>query len=326
MREMAAALGPHFLGGSLGWHDFLAATARLFRHDPTYRIPVKSDPDIVIRHIRASHVALATQLGPSGALCIGGMYGVLPVDGDDASLQAARVGFVRDVVTQLRRGLHGMWVAHPDFVRPGLALVEAWRRREADPADRGLHDLLCALVDDPVELEALRAFVDGPDPGRGHLHGPRSLLAADLGTSQVIANGHPDEVATNVRQSLHYLVDWLSGNGCVALPATVRNIRGEPVAVRIMDDLATTERSRWELWHEVHHGRVPVALFDRILGACLDELLGEARPAAVRWGPEAARVLRALVVCDVPPEWVTELLLPWTFEPLRDGTVPHAIG
>ena len=33
----------------------------------------------------------------------------------------------------------------------------------------------------------------------------------------------------------------------------------------IMDDLATTERSRWELWAEVHHGRVSLEDFERWL-------------------------------------------------------------
>ena len=57
-----------------------------------------------------------------------------------------------------------------------------------------------------------------------------------------------------------YLADWLAGNGCVALPATV-----EGVAVRVMDDLATTERSRWEVWHELRHGRFPLPAFLRIV-------------------------------------------------------------
>lgn len=29
IRQIALALAPHFVGGSLGWHDFLASTARL---------------------------------------------------------------------------------------------------------------------------------------------------------------------------------------------------------------------------------------------------------------------------------------------------------
>lgn len=318
MREMACALGRHFLGGSLGWHDFLASTARLFRHDPGYRIPVKSDPDIVVQHICASHRALATQLGPSGALCIGGMYGVLPVEGDADSLRVSRIGFVRDVVTQLRRGLHGMWVAHPDFVRPGIALVRAWRRRERDPLDPALHDLVRAWVPDAEDCARLLAFVDGPDPGIGNLHGARSLLAADLGQSQVIANHDPQEVRTNVVQALHYLTDWLRGNGCVALPATLRDARGNAVPVRIMDDLATTERSRWELWHEVAHGRVGVDQFEAILAE------EAARLAGAPWTAVAARVLRRLVVTTSPPEWVPELLLPFTFDFVRAAADPWA--
>ena len=64
IREIAAALEPHFLGGSLGWHDFLGSTARLFKLDPNYQIPVKADPNIVIKHIRESHKILVEMLEP----------------------------------------------------------------------------------------------------------------------------------------------------------------------------------------------------------------------------------------------------------------------
>ena len=64
------------------------------------------------------------------------------------------------------------------------------------------------------------------------------------------------QVRYNIFQALQYITDWLGGNGCVALPASLTNKSGKKVFVRIMDDLATTERSRWELWAEVraHHG------------------------------------------------------------------------
>lgn len=125
---MITRLHPYFAGASLGWHDFLASAARLFKNDPSYRIPIKADANIVVRHIRESHLLLARIVGARGGIAIGGMYGILPRGRDvaDASVQAALVGFVRDVVTQLRRGLVGFWVAHPDFVRVGVALVEAF--------------------------------------------------------------------------------------------------------------------------------------------------------------------------------------------------------
>lgn len=338
IREIAHVLGPHFLGGSLGWHDFLASTARLFRHDPRYRIPVKADPNIVINNIRESHHILVRELAPIGALKIGGMYGVLFDDAEPASFAVSMVGFIKDVTTQLRRGLDGFWVAHPDFVRIALALVHAFRRVQRDPADPVFGELVKALVPDPVEQAALQRFLAAGDAPGLAPHDPRYLrgvLAADLDTSPVIANHDPQEVRYNVFQALQYLADWLCGNGCVALPATLRSARGEPVFVRIMDDLATTERSRWELWAEVQHGRVSVAAFDSILAEELAFLRAAkdtpARRIQVRWQgpaarfyPIAGRLLRQLVVSPEPPEFVTELALPFTFPCVRDADDPWA--
>ena len=123
--------------------------------------------------------------------------------------------------------------------------------------------------------------------------------------------------------------------GCVALPATMRNARGEVVNVRIMDDLATTERSRWELWAELHHGRVSVALFDQILADELDFVRAGVDTAdkrvqvrwegeAARWYPLAGRILRQLVTDPEPPEFVTELILPFTFDVVRAAADPAA--
>ncbi len=329
IREMAAALHPWFLGGSLGWHDFLASTARLFKNDPGYRIPVKADPNIVIRNIRESHRILVRDLGPLGALKIGGMYGVLPTEGDAASYTVSIVGFVKDVTTQLKRGLDGYWVAHPDVVRIGLALVEAWRQGPAT-----VDALVRALVP-AEEVDRLLAFVHAPDlPGldEGDPRYARAVLAAERGVSEVIANDHPDEVRYNLFQALQYLCDWLAGRGCVALPATMKDAAGNPVFVRVMDDLATTERSRWELWAEVHHGRVPLTTLDRLLAEEI-AFIREGRSTDTKrtqvlwhptWSPIAARLLRAMIVAKDPPEFVTEWLLPLAQPVVREAVDPWA--
>lgn len=338
IREIAGALHPWFVGGSLGWHDFLASTARLFKHEPRYRIPVKADPDIVIRHIKESHVLLSEELRPLGALALGGMYGVLPTPGDPHSFEVAMAGFIKDVVTQLGRGLDGFWVAHPDFVRLGLALVHAWRCGQQDPEDARLEALCRALVTDPAEQAALLAFLAGEDvPGldASDPRYPRGVLAADLGTSPVIANDDPEEVRYNVFQALQYLAAWLSGTGCVALPAAMADADGDAVFVRVMDDLATTERSRWELWAEVAHGRVSREGFEGILAEEVAFLqagqdAGNRRVQvrwegeAARWYPTAVRLLRQLVTDPEPVEWVTELLLPFTLGPVREAPDPWA--
>lgn len=344
INEIADALHPYFVGGSLGWHDFLASTARLFKNDPNYQIPVKADPNIVINHIKESHLILRDALKPIGAISIGGMYGTLYEEGNPASFEVSMVGYVKDVITQMKRGLDGFWVAHPNFVRLGLALVEAWRgferaqREGTIGGDADLRALIEALVPDERERSPLLEFVFGDDVEglpQDHPLYTRGVLAADIETSDVIANSDDDEVRYNIFQALQYLTDWLCGNGCVALPAQLTNAKGEQVFVRVMDDLATTERSRWELWAEVAHGRVSVERFERLLaeevafierGQDHDNKRVQVRweGEAARWYPVAVACLRELVLSERPVEFVPELILPFTFELVREQTDPWA--
>jgi len=105
--------------------------------------------------------------------------------------------------------------------------------------------------------------------------------------------------------------------------------------VRIMDDLATTERSRWELWAEVSHGRLAVATLDKTISeeaefvrSGVSAVRDEHRVVQVQWDakwyPIALRLLRQLAVDPKPVEFVTELLLPFTYACVRDADDPWA--
>ena len=338
IREIADALYPYFVGGSLGWHDFLASTARLFKNDPRYQIPVKADPDIVIKHIRESHSILCEALKPMGGIAIGGMYGTLYEDHNQASFEVSMVGYIRDVCTQLKRGLDGFWVAHPNFVRVGIALVHAWRLYEKSLEGSELKALISALVPRESEREPLLRFVFGDDVlglSQDHPLYQRGVLAADIETSEMIANSDDEEVRYNIFQALQYLTDWLCGNGCVALPARLKNSVGESIFVRVMDDLATTERSRWELWAELSHGRVSRETFERILSEEVEFIRAGQdgstkkiqihwRGEAARWYPIAIHCLRELVLNKDPVEFVPELILPLTYDLVREHDDPWA--
>jgi malate synthase len=329
--EIIDELHPYFAGASLGWHDFLASTARVFKEDPNYRIPVKADPDIVIKYIKASHDLLAQVVGPRGGIKVGGMYGILPINTDlrSPSFQLTIKGYIRDVVTQMKRNLSGFWVAHPDFVRLGMAMVEAWKLHQQGQS-AALEELVKSLLDEKHHQEILD-FIHGPD-----IQGlnqddplyPRSLIVADLKESTYIANNHPDEIRYNVFQSLQYLTDWLSGNGCVALPAMLGG-----VPVRVMDDLATAERSRWEVWHELRHGRFRLEEFlkiaheeylfirkDRSNEQKIVQVKWDERTA--KWYPVAFQLMLKLMTDPEPVEFATELLLPFTVDSIRQAELP----
>ena len=334
VNEIMDALHPYFAGASLGWHDYLASTARVFKEDANYRIPVKADPNIVIKYIKASHDLLAAVVGSRGGIKIGGMYGVLPMDNElsSPSFQITMKGFIKDVITQMKRGLSGFWVAHPDFVRIGLALVEAWKLREWKESS-ALVQLVTALLDEKHHAEIL-SFIRGPDLIGLNIEDalyPRSLLVADVKESTFIANHDPEEIRYNVFQSLQYLADWLCGHGCVALPAQI-----DGIAVRVMDDLATAERSRWEVWHEVHHQRFSL---DALVKIAHEEMLfirkdrsDEKKIVQVKWNtqtekwyPIAMKIMLQLMTAKKPVEFATELLLPFTVESVRNAEDPWKV-
>lgn len=333
LNEMMDELYPYFAGASLGWHDYLGSTARIFKEDGNYRIPVKADPDIVINHIKGSHQLLSNVVGPRGGIKIGGMYGILPLSNDQESesFQVAMQGFFKDVITQLKRGLDGFWVAHPDFMRLGMAIVESWK---------------VWLTGDQAKLETLVKQLLLPDYQKSVLdfiHGEdikgldfsdklydRALIVADINESTFIANNDPEEVRYNVFQALQYLTDWLCGNGCVALPALVGG-----KSVRVMDDLATCERSRWEVWHEVYHGRFAAEDFIKIAHEEMNfirrDLSNEKKIVQVKydertskWYPIAFNLMLKLVLDPNPVEFATELLLPFTIPSIRDDSDPWA--
>mgnify|MGYP003665646277 CR=1 FL=1 len=333
VNEMMDELYPYFAGASLGWHDYLGSTARLFKEDPNYRIPVKADPDIVIKHIKGSHQLLADVVGPRGGIKIGGMYGILPITSDihSNSFQVAIFGFIKDVVTQMKRGLDGFWVAHPDFMRIGLALVEAWKHRVSGDKT-GLEKLVKSLLHDKYHQDIFN-FIEGDDikglDYNDELY-DRDLIVADIAESSYMKNNDPIEVGYNIFQSLQYITDWLSGNGCVALPAIVG---GE--AVRVMDDLATAERSRWEVWHEIHHGRFSLEEFFKIaheeMNFIRKDLSDERKIVQVKWNdrtakwyPIAMKLMIKLMTDKEPVEFATELLLPFGIETVRNSKDPWA--
>ncbi|MBG09430.1 MAG: hypothetical protein CME68_11780 [Halobacteriovoraceae bacterium] len=339
VKEIINELYPYFAGGSLGWHDYLASTARLFRLDPLYRIPVKADPNIVIKYIKASHDLVGKEVGEKGGAAIGGMYGVLPEQDNKESYRLAMIGFIKDILIQLRRGLNGFWVAHPDFVRPGIALCWAWSKFKKENKERDLKNLINALVPSTAEDQKdLWKFVTEQNQESLNEDDPlfsRGLLAATIQKSSTIQNNDPEEVRYNIYQALQYLVGWLNGNGCVALPATLKRRDGKEVFVRVMDDLATTERSRWEVWAEIFHKRFSKIDFYKTLREEIEFIRynqeTETKKIQVKWTEKThkwyligIKILTKLMTDPDPKEFATELLLPFTFDFIRNEKDPWA--
>jgi malate synthase len=106
-----------------------------------------------------------------------------------------------------------------------------------------------ALGDRPNQLERMREDV--------------SVDAADL-LSVAATPGEitPGGVRTNVSVGIRYIAAWLSGVGAAAID-------------NLMEDAATAEISRSQVWQWVHHGRVSRADVERVIADVAAELPDE---------------------------------------------------
>jgi malate synthase len=139
--------------------------------------------------------------------------------------------------------------------------------------------------------------------------GPNQLdvLRADVAVTARDLLTVPDGAITeeglraNIRVAVQYLESWLRGNGCVPL-------------YHLMEDAATAEICRAQLWQCLRHGartadgaQLTVARFDRLLGAELDRIHGEVGAARLTQGvfPTAARLLEQMIKSETFDEFLT---------------------
>jgi malate synthase len=150
----------------------------------------------------------------------------------------------------------------------------------------------------------------------------REAFDAGLATSHQIARQRPDVdvgvadllalpdgaithagLRTNIDVGVQYLAAWLGGTGCVPL-------------YHLMEDAATAEISRSQVWQWVHHGArlddgrtVTPALVERTLAAELERLRGALGGERFDGGhiPLAAQLFRDLTTGEQFPEFLTSV-------------------
>ncbi|MDQ3379181.1 MAG: malate synthase A [Actinomycetota bacterium] len=130
-----------------------------------------------------------------------------------------------------------------------------------------------ALGDKPNQLERRREDV--------------STTAADLLDIAATPGEITEEgVRANVSVGIRYIASWLSGVGAAAID-------------NLMEDAATAEISRSQVWQWVHHGRVERADVERIVADVVAELPSE------RVVEEARALFEQVALGDDFPEFLT---------------------
>jgi malate synthase len=181
----------------------------------------------------------------------------------------------------------------PEVTERALALVAADKRREAGDGFDG------TWVAHPDLVETARAEFDavlGERPNQvERLRDDVRVEASDLLDLRVEGEVTDAGVRANVSIAVRYLESWLRGVGAAAIDD-------------LMEDAATAEISRSQLWQWMHQ-RVVTAEGTRVDRALVESLLDELMGAAPRWDgdrfDEAAEIFRAVTLGEDFPTFLT---------------------
>src|SRR5579863_153090 len=204
-----------------------------------------------------------------------------------------------------RRGIHAMGGMaaqipirdDPQANEVAMARVRADKLREARAGHDGTwiaHPGLATIAREPFD-----AVMSGPNQ-LGVLRTEVAVAARDLLT---VPDGAITEegLRGNIRVGVQYLEAWLRGNGCVPL-------------YNLMEDSATAEICRAQLWQWLRHGArtsdgapVTEARLSSLLNAELDRIHGEVGAARLSQGvfPTAARLFEQMIKADAFDEFLT---------------------
>jgi malate synthase len=184
-----------------------------------------------------------------------------------------------------------------------LAKVRADKLREVIAGHDG------TWVAHPALVPIARDVFDQHMPTPNQLHVERADVVADRDTLLAPSKGSITRAGfdANVEICLRYLAAWMDGQGCVPIH-------------HLMEDAATAEISRTQLWQWLHHAALDRArigtqaelvfndgapidffAFDAALLAARDRLVATAMPGQARIGEAAdllARLTHAAVLAD----------------------------
>lgn len=186
----------------------------------------------------------------------------------------------------------------PEKNREALEKVRSDKTREATDGHDGTWVAHPGLV--PIAMEEFDKAMPGPnqiDRKREDVH----VTAADL--LKLPAGTITEEgVRTNISVGIQYMANWLSGLGCVPL-------------YNLMEDAATAEISRSQLWQWVKHPEAALddgrkvtddlfrALFDEEM-AKIEQEVGETRFEQVAYA-KAAHLFKEIIAADTLDEFLT---------------------
>ncbi|MGA9504798.1 MAG: malate synthase A [Terriglobales bacterium] len=223
MDEILYELREHSAGLNCGRWDYIFSFIKKFRAHPEFVLPDRSQVTMEV-HFLSSYVALLIQTcHRRGIHAMGGMAAQIPIRNDAAANEQALEKVRRDKLREVKAGHDGTWVAHPGLV----------------PVAREIFDKYMPEANQISGHKGKDRNKD-KDKDKDHDRNSQTVQAEDL---LAVPKGDITEAGLrwNIDVGLQYLHSWLQGSGCVPI-------------YNLMEDAATAEICRAQVWQWVRHG------------------------------------------------------------------------
>jgi malate synthase len=234
MEEILHELREHSAGLNAGRWDYIFSIIKKFRGNQSLLFPDRSQIIMTVPFLQAYTDLLVHVCHKRGAHAIGGMAAYIPSRKDKALNEVAMAKVKEDKLREVSQGFDGTWVAHPDLVPVAKTVFEealkgAPHQKNRPPKNGSLTN------SDPDSYDGICA-----------------ITAKDL-SNFIIPGGEisEDGVRKNISIALQYLQSWLDGQGAVGI-------------YNLMEDVATAEISRAQLWQWVHHPNAKLVSGEKI--------------------------------------------------------------
>ena len=276
MEEILYELRAHCAGLNAGRWDYIFSVIKTFRdRGKRYTLPDRGRVTMTVPFMAAYTDLLVATCHRRGAQAIGGMSAFIPNRRRPEVTERALEQVRADKQREAGQGFDGTWVAHPDLVPVATAAFdEAFGGPAGTPGAR--HDQRDRLRGDVTVTAA--QLLDVPSAGGGE---PGAVTDAGL--------------RANVSVGLRYLESWLRGVGAAAIDD-------------LMEDAATAEISRSQVWQWIHRG-VVTAEGSTVTRSLVAEVLEQVLRSVERWDgdrfDDAAELFAQVALAEEFPSFLT---------------------
>jgi malate synthase len=263
MDEILYELREHSYGLNAGRWDYIFSMIKVFRDDPSFVLPDRTDVTMTVPFMRAYTELLVQTCHTRGAFAMGGMAALIPSRKDAEANERALAAVHADKQREAEAGFDGTWVAHPDVV------------------DAAKEEFDKVLGDRPNQIDKQRPDVSVT---------PEQLLDAAATPGDITEEG----LRNDVNVGFQYISFWLGGRGA----AGINNL---------MEDAATAEISRSQIWQWIRHGKVERERVLQILDEEMERIHSEVGDEVWEKGrpEETRRVFEQVALGEEFPAFLT---------------------